>query len=322
LILILLAVRTQKKILWVFNGVWAGLQAYIRPEAIVMLVIVLFGYTLANVLRSKPDRRVAQAETAALASAPQIALSQKSVSKGRMHHLLIALFIVLGALLTVTPWTVRNWVRLGMFVPLSTTGCMNIWIGNTEGADGGYFWPQDPAINPTVLRPGETEQTWYRRSCQAAMAALSEEPLRTLRLWPQKIIKLWAHDHDLVYWNFAGAAQQFPQRFVDFVYWLADLYYWVILCLAIAAVLVWLKGSLSAPSLSRWFAQQPLEHWLISATLAGFTLVYLPFFGSPRFHFALFPLLVLLAGRMLLALHRWLWLLVGRYAQDWQKSWE
>jgi hypothetical protein len=209
-----------------------------------------------------------------------------------------------------------------MFVPLSTTGCMNIWIGNTEGADGGYFWPHDSAINPTVLRPSDNEQTWYRRTCQAAIAALSEKPLRTIRLLPQKIIKLWAHDHDLVYWNFAGALQEFPQRQVDLSYWLADGYYWVILGLALAAFVFKIKEGLSAPSLSIWFARQPLEYWLVGAALAGFTLVYLPFFGSPRFHFALFPLLALPAAQLLLTLRRWLRPVIGRNAQDWQSSWE
>ncbi len=37
---------------------------------------------------------------------------------------------VLAAVLTVAPWTVRNWVVYHAFVPVSTAGALNLWQGN------------------------------------------------------------------------------------------------------------------------------------------------------------------------------------------------
>jgi Dolichyl-phosphate-mannose-protein mannosyltransferase len=41
-----------------------------------------------------------------------------------------ASLFVLVALLTVAPWTVRNWVVYRAFVPVSTAGALNLWQGN------------------------------------------------------------------------------------------------------------------------------------------------------------------------------------------------
>ena len=36
------------------------------------------------------------------------------------------------AVLVVAPWTVRNWVAFGAFVPVSTAGALNLWQGNAR----------------------------------------------------------------------------------------------------------------------------------------------------------------------------------------------
>jgi hypothetical protein len=40
--------------------------------------------------------------------------------------------LLLATLLVVTPWTLRNWRVFGAFVPISTYGALNLWLGNTE----------------------------------------------------------------------------------------------------------------------------------------------------------------------------------------------
>ena len=39
---------------------------------------------------------------------------------------------VIVALLTVAPWTLRNWIAYGAFVPVSTAGALNLWQGNAR----------------------------------------------------------------------------------------------------------------------------------------------------------------------------------------------
>jgi Dolichyl-phosphate-mannose-protein mannosyltransferase len=39
---------------------------------------------------------------------------------------------LLAAVLTVVPWTVRNWIVFRTFVPISTFGALNVWQGNAD----------------------------------------------------------------------------------------------------------------------------------------------------------------------------------------------
>lgn len=55
--------------------------------------------------------------------------------RGREGLRRLALFIV-GAVLILTPWTIRNYVNLGAFVPLRTAFAYNMWRGNHVGATG------------------------------------------------------------------------------------------------------------------------------------------------------------------------------------------
>lgn len=47
------------------------------------------------------------------------------------------LLMLATSCLVVAPWTVRNWRRFHRFVPVSTSGGINLWLGNHPGADGG-----------------------------------------------------------------------------------------------------------------------------------------------------------------------------------------
>jgi 4-amino-4-deoxy-L-arabinose transferase-like glycosyltransferase len=66
-----------------------------------------------------------------------------------------ALFVV-AALLTVMPWTWRNWVEFGAFVPVSTAGGQNLFQGNTD-------IPRDETYRMVDAVPGRIEQYHYAR---------------------------------------------------------------------------------------------------------------------------------------------------------------
>jgi hypothetical protein len=40
--------------------------------------------------------------------------------------------LLVAAILAVAPWTVRNWIVYGAFVPVSTAGALNLWQGNAR----------------------------------------------------------------------------------------------------------------------------------------------------------------------------------------------
>ncbi len=46
------------------------------------------------------------------------------------------MLFVFGAIIVIAPWTIRNYVRLGAFVPLRSAFAYNIWRGNHIGASG------------------------------------------------------------------------------------------------------------------------------------------------------------------------------------------
>ena len=56
-----------------------------------------------------------------------------------------ALVLGAAALCVVAPWTLRNARVLGHFVPVSTNGGYNLWVGNRPDATGGFGFPHVPA---------------------------------------------------------------------------------------------------------------------------------------------------------------------------------
>jgi len=53
------------------------------------------------------------------------------LSRRNIRDLTPAVALVLAAVLTVAPWTIRNAVVFRAFVPVSTMGALNLWQGNT-----------------------------------------------------------------------------------------------------------------------------------------------------------------------------------------------
>jgi hypothetical protein len=81
-----------------------------------------------------------------------------------------AAVLVLAAAFTVAPWTLRNAIVLGAFVPVSTMGGLNLWQGNTRlthlqiyevlGSKGGAV-EQDRYCREMAWRTiGERQPTW------------------------------------------------------------------------------------------------------------------------------------------------------------------
>jgi tetratricopeptide (TPR) repeat protein len=85
--------------------------------------------------------------------------------------------VVLGVLVVVAPVTVRNFVVERDFVPITSNGGLNFFIGNGDGATGGYVKPQgldivtDPDGQDVAeralqrrLKPSEVSGYWYGRA--------------------------------------------------------------------------------------------------------------------------------------------------------------
>lgn len=95
----------------------------------------------------------------------------------RAYALRRAALVVLGIVVVVAPVTVRNFVVGRDLVPITSNGGLNFFIGNGDGATGGYVKPEgldivtDPdgeAIAEQALgrdlRPSEVSGYWYDRA--------------------------------------------------------------------------------------------------------------------------------------------------------------
>src|SRR5262249_24309109 len=62
------------------------------------------------------------------------------VTSRSMYRPALRRFAILccGVILVVAPWTVRNYLVLGIFVPVSVTGGISLYMGNNPQATGGF----------------------------------------------------------------------------------------------------------------------------------------------------------------------------------------
>lgn len=184
----------------------------------------------------------------------------------------------------ITPWTVRNLVRMEAPVLLSTSGGPNLWIGNNPEATGYfYFPPGNPLENPgDFAGEAERDAEGYRLALEFA----SQHPLRVLALMPKKVYHLFASD---VY--AANTATRDLRRAVTplirrAMATLSQHYYLTVLGLALVSISV-LRGWWQHPGV------------LIVLVIGYWALVHAVFFGSDRFHFPLAPLMCILATHAL-----------------------
>jgi 4-amino-4-deoxy-L-arabinose transferase-like glycosyltransferase len=90
-------------------GLVAGLSVLIRPAGITMAPVALLA-----------------------------AWKNAGDARGRLRAVTL---VVLGGLTLIGPWTARNWIAHGHFIPISPNGPFNLAIGNQPDAKGGYTPP-------------------------------------------------------------------------------------------------------------------------------------------------------------------------------------
>ncbi len=101
----------------------------------------------------------------------------REMARSRNARLAAAGLFLVGVVLVVAPVTIRNYVVSGDFVPITSNGGLNSYIGNSEISTGGYVKPEglDIVTDPdgaTIaereigreLRPSEVSAYWYART--------------------------------------------------------------------------------------------------------------------------------------------------------------
>jgi 4-amino-4-deoxy-L-arabinose transferase-like glycosyltransferase len=227
------------------------------------------------------------------------AVAHRSVGKA-LRYGLVALAAVALVLL---PWTVRNWVRLGYPVALSTGSADNLLAGHWSGADGlGTFAPgTEVNLKYADVPYPEHEVRVYKEETRRAVSYALRHPARELELIPKKLFDFYFYYGDS---RSLYLVQVFkPSLGETAENWLraaADWYYYAVIAAA----------AFGAPL---WFSlRDPRKLLLVSAVLYYSFMFGFVFIGEPRFHNALVPVIALFAaaffvGVVQTAWGRWGW---------------
>lgn len=299
---------------WVAAGLAIGVASLIRPAALSLLVVVPFA------MRPR--------------GAPWAAVARGT------------LLVALAATLVLTPWVARNAARVGA-ATVSTNAGLNFWIGNHEGASGGWGMPTADAFPSISTDLQEQERHDYRHGLELGWRFIREQPLDVLALLPFKAYYLYTNDAEAVTttetWGHSAFLPAAGRRVLR---GLTDGFYYFVLAGAMAGLLLpvaeamgqrpWrMLGGLLAvrsgqdpsvnagaskdgstprpeepvmeprrpgfpasacPPKSGWKAWPTDALLPLAAALGGWTLVHLVYFGEPRFHLPVTPVMAVLAA--------------------------
>jgi len=185
--------------------------------------------------------------------------------------------------LVMLPWTVRNYMRFGVLIPVSTNGGVNFWIGNNPQAYGGYSFPKNDS-NPLFPLIGQ-ELEIDRKGYELGKQFIRQNPQRALELLPAKVFYLYNSNDFGFHWNrlsavVAGQCGSGPRVFA-----LANLIY--------VLLVIWAILGLAGLG---WYERHN-RLWMSGIIFTVYwTVLHLPYFGQDRFALPLLPLLVIYAA--------------------------
>ncbi len=179
--------------------------------------------------------------------------------------------LVVGMILPIVPWTLRNHHEVGAWVVVSSNGGYNFWKSFNGETDGSQDTPLDYSIWDKVPEK-RADAFGYGEGWRF----VRDHPLRSLALAPLKIGHLFGPERDYLS-DLKRAA--FPRRL-----WPADA------VLVLGQNAAWLL-LLAAGSSGLIGPRRTAVKDAALAVLATLVLVHLVFFGDDRFHVPLVPFL-------------------------------
>lgn len=195
--------------------------------------------------------------------------------------------VVALALLTVSPWTLRNHRELGAWVMVSTNGGITLLTGNNDTARGG-FTPGDPVVQRLNARSELNELQFDAEAKRLGVAWIAAHPGRFLMLIPMKLAQLWGPDGD-AQWAYELGWPGWA-RFATLGHGLRLLnqgVYGVMLLGMAAFAVVRLRRR----------GERLIDWWLLPYGIAAYvSAIAVVFSGQPRFHFPVMPFAAMACG--------------------------
>jgi len=210
--------------------------------------------------------------------------------------------VALGVLVALTPWTVRNFLRLGAFVPVSTSlgrtlahAHSPVETGTRSIAAMEYrvaLWKSFEDV-PQPRRELDVNAAFTRD----ALGYMATHPARELALIPVRLRYLYGSDHAALEWGrkiakapHAAKAERLPLVAAvsdDTLAAAADWYFFALLACAVAGMVVCMRsGEVTAR--------------LVPAAIVYFSVFHSVLFpGEPRYHYPAVPFLAIAAAAAL-----------------------
>ncbi len=112
---------------------------------------------------------------------------------GASRHRASALLVILGSLIALAPWTIRNYLLFDSFVPVNTKAGLVLWEGNDEGwLSGETEW--DIRSRHWAELEGMDEVEAHRHGMARAFEFVRESPGAFLYLCWRRFMQFWRLD--------------------------------------------------------------------------------------------------------------------------------
>jgi 4-amino-4-deoxy-L-arabinose transferase-like glycosyltransferase len=237
-------------------GVLCGLAALVRPVALLLPLV--------------------------------LAIPMLPASRSVSSTLRFAIVTGIGLALVIGPWAYRNYTVFGEWVPVSTSGGANLWMGNNPDTTGYYQEPhvRDAKLNEAVLDHQLKDE---------AVAYIVSDPFAFASRTAVKAVELYERETIGVAWNEVGLHRIASDSMIWVIKALSQAFWLLVLGLFLATcvIRVWRDGLR--------FLLHP------AILLIGYsTATYATFVIQDRYHVPTDPLMAILASTLIAGwLHAW-----------------
>lgn len=214
----------------------------------------------------------------ALIMAPLLFMREAVKKREWFVPLLACTVATVTMLVSILPWSLRNWQVFERVVLISTNGGSNLWMGNNPGGGIGYVAP------PKVDIANEADRDKY--FARQAKEYIAQDPAAFLLRSVKKLISL--HDRETigVTWNEEGIKQRLGQSMLPPLKLASTVYWWVVLTAAFCGIVALARNT----SLLLLLTCPPVATW------AYFSLVHCVTVAGDRYHIPSVPFIAMLAG--------------------------
>jgi len=194
----------------------------------------------------------------------------------------------------IAPWTVRNYVEMDAFIPISTNSGAALRVGHNPDSIGMTKWTDDDIgggfrMEESPYRP-DWEVQGYREYTDLAIEYALTHPVHEIELSALKVKHLYRSDSIVIPWlTTLGATPLEPDGLESGLRWTLDIAYFSLLFVAIASLPFWIRRNARA--------------WLLASIVLIWTLFHMAFLGEPRYHIPLYPVFFIAAAAGAFALY-------------------